>query len=584
MCGILLIIKKNNNFLDKKRINESFATLFSRGSEFQKIIFFDEHLNEISYNSNFKVAMGHSRFVTYDFNSNANMPFKSEEIKKYIIFNGDIYNHYLLKNNLKNLYSFKTKSDTEVLLNIYDKYGLETHNKLNGDYAYIILDKIHNDITVSIDRFTSKPLFKYENKDIIVISSEIKTIFKLKLDIFCLKKNFVKNYIDTNFWLFNEKGSVDAYKNIEQLTGNKYYKINLKNFTTSIIEQEFNLIEFKNKDEVTDIILDSVKLRKESDRKIGVLISGGIDSSTIANLLKDEPNIDYFYTDTNDNDSYYAKYVIDQLNLNAKRLEYNNDNLLKNINELNDTYSLPTPIYGESLGMYSLYKNIREKYGKYILLTGHGGDEIFGGNFLFINVLEEIFKNKGFVGLIRFLKDINIPQGFIKEILLFLLNKLYFVKGNYRFYEQNKIRDLKERQLFELNFANVRQSSLINDINSIHNDISTRSPLMDYRLKSVINFDIDNKIDLNKDRIILRNILKDDLPELYQRVDKQGMRVNFLKNFRLDFPDIKNYILSNESNFFSKSFLEKSLNVRKLDKKLILRIFSIINLENNLKV
>ena len=445
MCGILLIVKKNEKILDKQKIDNSFKTLSVRGSEFQKLIFFDKYFNESSYSKDFKVALGHSRFVTYDFNANANMPFTDEKLGKYIIFNGDIYNHEILKKELLDKYTFKTKSDTEVLLKTFDKFKLNTHNKLNGDYAYIILDRLNKEIFISIDRFTSKPLFRYENNDFLVISSEINTIIKLQVENFQINQSFIQNYIDSNFWLFNESGSIDAYRNIKQLIGNTYYRVDLNNFKTTEHKQSYEINKYNSLKDIQEIVIDSVNLRKKSDRKLGVLISGGLDSSTIANLLKKEHDIDYFYTDTNDNDSYYAKYVIDELKLNAKKIDYSNDNLLENINELNRKYLLPTPIYGESIGMFSLYKNIRNEYGKYILLTGHGGDEIFGGNFLFINILEELLKKKGFFYLLNFLQKAQIPQNHIKEVILFFINKIYFIKGNYRFYKNKKIRDLKER-------------------------------------------------------------------------------------------------------------------------------------------
>ena len=200
-----------------------------------------------------------------------------------------------------------------------------------------------------------------------------------------------------------------------------------------------------------------------------------------------------------------------------------------------------------------------------------------------LDELEELLKKKGFFYLLNFLQKAQIPQNHIKEVILFFINKIYFIKGNYRFYKNKKIRDLKERQYYELNFANVRQSSIINDINSIHNDISTRSPLMDYRLKDVIDLDIDFKIDTSQDRIILRDLIKTDLPKLNNRVDKQGMRINFLKNINKIMPNIKNYLLNSNSNYISNNFIKSELDRKNLDMKKILRIYTVLNLENNFR-
>ena len=106
---------------------------------------------------------------------------------------------------------------------------------------------------------------------------------------------------------------------------------------------------------------------------------------------------------------------------------------------------------------------------------------------------------------------------------------------------------------------------------------------MDYRLKDVIDLDIDFKIDTSQDRIILRDLIKTDLPKLNNRVDKQGMRINFLKNINKIMPNIKNYLLNSNSNYISNNFIKSELDRKNLDMKKILRIYTVLNLENNFR-
>lgn len=233
--------------------------------------------------------------------------------------------------------------------------------------------------------------------------------------------------------------------------------------------------------------------------------------------------------------------------------------------------------------MYSLYKNINNSFGSHIMLTGHGGDEIFGGKFLFINSLETVYREKGIFGLLKYLNKIKIPSDQYRGLIQLFINKVLFIKGHNRIYAGKKMRDLKERQLFEIYFANVRQSNIINDINGYHNNIATRAPLMDYRLMDIINFKFKDKVLFDKDRIILREMLEKKLPKLSLRLDKQGMRVDMYNNFMNSLPQLKEEMMEIKSNYLSKKYIIKELSKKKLDKPKILRMYSLICYENCIK-
>ncbi|MBK6836784.1 MAG: asparagine synthase (glutamine-hydrolyzing) [Bacteroidetes bacterium] len=249
-----------------------------RGPDFRKIV------------SSGNVILGHIRLSILDLDIRSHQPF--EYLDRYVIvFNGEIYNYLELKEDLKNIgYSFRTESDTEVILALYDFKGRSFLSDLDGMFAFAIWDKHKNELFCARDRFGEKPFFYKSNEGEFIFASEIKAILPLSS-----KNSYSKKAID--FFLNNQRHINEPetfFENIFSLLPghflvckqdgkfeiNTYYNL-YKDFDKlkgSEISYEEAVKTTKEK------FIASVKLRLRSDVPIGCSLSGGIDSSIIAGV------------------------------------------------------------------------------------------------------------------------------------------------------------------------------------------------------------------------------------------------------------------------------------------------------------
>ena len=174
MCGLLGIVGNFSNEIEKKIL--SFQNELSyRGPDETKMI---KEINE----QNKKIIFIHNRLSILD-HKGGSQPMKSDD-NSVIVFNGEIYNHNSLRDELKsNGVRFSTFSDTEVILKGYKNYGSKFTKKLNGMWAFVIYDKNNDKIFISRDRFGEKPLFYYFSEDFFVFSSEEWVIKKILSNI-----------------------------------------------------------------------------------------------------------------------------------------------------------------------------------------------------------------------------------------------------------------------------------------------------------------------------------------------------------------------------------------------------------------
>ena len=168
MCGIAGLIYKNNSVVQKESLSKMTDIMSHRGPDSE------------GFYMNGNLGLGHRRLSIIDVSDAANQPFFLEQ-KHVLVFNGAIYNYIELKEELKELgYTFKTHSDTEVLLSAYDCWGEECVKKFNGMWSFAIFDVKKNILFCSRDRFGIKPFYYYTDKEKFVFASEIKPILEIE--------------------------------------------------------------------------------------------------------------------------------------------------------------------------------------------------------------------------------------------------------------------------------------------------------------------------------------------------------------------------------------------------------------------
>jgi asparagine synthase (glutamine-hydrolysing) len=375
MCGINGIISNLKSDSVESDLSIMNDLIFHRGP--------DDGGTFFERNENFSIGLGMRRLSIIDLNSGI-QPFFSDDNKIILIFNGEIYNYLSIKNSL--IHSgvvFKTNSDTEVLLKMYEKDGVSAFSKLDGMFAFSIYDKRINKIFIVRDYFGEKPIYYFKDQSQFTWSSELKSLVtrfrvKPKININALGIYFQLTYIPAPFTI---------YENVFKLEANHYIEYDCKTFEYNFCEipRKINIYDYKNKLEATQIVknlvYESVNSRAISDVPIGTFLSGGVDSSIVSLCLANNSNkkIDTFsvgFTNKNFDESDKAKIVAKIIGSDHHQFMLSEMDFTKNIDEVILNFDEP---FADSSALASFV--LAEKTSKHVKvsLTGDGGDEVFGG-------------------------------------------------------------------------------------------------------------------------------------------------------------------------------------------------------------
>lgn len=323
--------------------------------------------------------------------SGGHQPIFSEDQQKIIVFNGEVYNFIDHRPELEQKgYNFQTKTDTEVVLNLYQEYGPDFLSKLNGMFGLAIWDHSKQELVVARDRIGIKPLYYYRDNEKIVFASEIKAILALpeiraELDI-------------KGFGVFLKYGFTPApytlFKNIYKLPPAHFLRIrgkhvDIKPYWKLSYLPKHTGSEGQIKESLYDILKSSVKYRMIADVPLGSFLSGGIDSSGIVHMMSEIgiKNINTYCIGFGKGYEFYNE--LEAANRFAKDYKTNHHEILVKPDvvtlfpEL--IAHLDEPLADSSfLVTYLVSKLARETVT--VILSGVGGDELFGGYRRYLNV------------------------------------------------------------------------------------------------------------------------------------------------------------------------------------------------------
>lgn len=491
------------------------------------------------------IFLGHNRLSIIDLSDEGTQPFTNDD-NYHIIFNGEIYNYVELRSELINIgYNFKTKTDTEVILNLYKEYGLSAFSKLNGMWAIIIYDSIKNKLVISRDRFSIKPLY-YSNIDgTMIFASEIKQLLlfedesKINTNVF---GNYLHSYIvDYSYETFYQgihkipprhTMSIDLHTGVKET--NEYW-----NFT------EMDLYNRSDEDlceEYRELFYDAVKVRLRSDVKVGNTLSGGLDSSSIAvvaDQISDNPitNISVVTDNKEASEEYFVDILKDESNLVVRKINIDQMNPWSDLN--NVIWHNDEPILSLStVAHFRMMKKFKSSTDITVILSGQGGDESLAGyNKYFFYDLKESLKNRSILQAFnsashiarklgtefslsnakRYLSPSLRPKSIIDSVATFDFDNAF----------TNTASNFRERQLLDINKFSVPALTHYEDRSSMHQSLEIRLPFLDYRLVNFsINLPIRLKIRNGYTKYILRKSIK-QLPEkIAWRKDKKGFTLN----------------------------------------------------------
>ena len=349
MCGIFCYC--GNNY-DSEILYDNFNKIKNRGPDYSVLERID------------KVFLGFHRLSINDLSSQGNQPFKKNGV--YLICNGEIYNHSFLKEKYK--IQTQSNSDCEVILYMYEKLGFEeTCRQLDGVFSLIIYNDNTKKLCVSRDPYGVRPLFiGYNNLDELFFASEMKAI-----EHFCI---YIKQFKPGFYFEYNIFDKTTIYKN--------YYNFNLR--VDKLRNNDFILAGIRNK------LISAVKKRLISDRPIGALLSGGLDSSLVCGIIS------YLY-DNNQKKNFntfgigiegatdleYSQKVADYIGSNHHQVVCSENDFIDAIPEVIyniESYDITT--VRASVGNYLIGKYIKENTDIVVVFNGDGSDEQSGYYYL----------------------------------------------------------------------------------------------------------------------------------------------------------------------------------------------------------
>lgn len=308
-------------------------------------------------------------------------PISNEDGSIWIVFNGEIYNHMELRDELvKKGHTFQTKCDTEAIVHAYEEYGEDCPKKLNGMFGFAILDQKKQTLFLARDRLGIKPLYYYHDSGKFAFGSELKSILQVEN----IPREVDKRALDIFLTFEYIPSPYSIFEGIRKLPPG--HSLTLKDGRITI--KEYWDLRFDEKEtpeddlceQLLDLFQDAVKIRLMSDVPLGAFLSGGIDSSAIVAMMSrvmDRPvkTFSIAFKEDTYNESPYAQQIANRFNT-----EHHVEVIEPNALELTEKL---VGFLDEPFGDFSIFPTylVSKMARKHVTvsLSGDGGDELFAG-------------------------------------------------------------------------------------------------------------------------------------------------------------------------------------------------------------
>lgn len=596
MCGIAGIIDFKGKPINKETLQRMASVLKHRGPDGEGFHYYT--------NGPFSVGLAHRRLNIIDLTENAKQPMPNEDGTLWLVFNGEIYNFRELRDELiKKGHVFKSATDAESLIHLYEEYGEDCLDYIRGMFAFCILDERKNLLFLARDRVGKKPLVYFYNGELLIFASEIKAILEDKrvekqLDFRSVADFFTYGYIPSPKAIFKKIFKVPpAHKLIV-----KQGRLDLKRYWRPNYGDKIYLRKDSDYEEkIAELFDEAVKLRLASDVPLGIFLSGGIDSNTVlsfmaGNLKEPVKSFSIGFEDNAYNELKYAASMAAKYNTQHKEFLVKVD-AVKILPRLVWFYNEP---FGDSSCIPTYYVSQMTRTGVTVALCGDGGDEAFGGYnryiaFRYLGIENDVLRSL-LCGLLKFskitkplvrerkyndyisrLQEAVTRSNNVLEQYLFVMgmfptlniftekffdnlkdydNKAYFENA----YSTLTSRDKREFSM-NLDFITSLPEDLMvkADIAAMANSLEVRSPFLDHKLlEFTSSIPFDKKVGFFKTKIILRNYLKRKgllTKEVLNR-KKQGFAVPIGEWFKKDLSVYLDNMVS-ESALIKEGFINR---------------------------
>ena len=379
MCGICGYISRDKyNIETLERMNN---TMYHRGPD-------DAGVYQTNLSDGKQLGLAQRRLSILDLSRAGHQPMFSENQRYIIVYNGEVYNFLELREALMAKgRRFVSNCDTEVILQLYEEYGIECLEMLNGMFAIAIYDVQSESLVLARDRMGKKPLYYYNTNGSFAFASELKPLleypgFHKEIRTELISSYLVNKSIESPNTIFSDTYKVEPGQYIVLKDGvieKGWYWNLIERFASCSAELVCDYEDAKSG--LKELLFDSVRKRLISDVPVGTFLSGGIDSSlvtAIAQKVSDE-RINTFtigFYDEKENEATYAKEVADYLGTNHTELYISEKELFEQVKDLVKYYDEP---FCDSSQIPTMLVSKLAKEKATVILSGDGGDELFCG-------------------------------------------------------------------------------------------------------------------------------------------------------------------------------------------------------------
>lgn len=507
----------------------------------------------------FAVGLGHRRLSIIDLSTAANQPMTSQDGRYTLIYNGEVYNFQEIRDTKLPGFPWRTHSDTEVILESFARFGVESFSWLNGMFAFAIWDNIDHRMYVCRDRIGIKPFYYYQQDGEFVFASELKSLQdvlpKQELDFAAITNFLYLGYIPQTQTIYRSckkllpgHYAVIGSNGLEQVTS--YWQLENTIARDTIRDAAAAKMQLK------DLMEDAVQKCMISDVPLGIFLSGGVDSSIVAAIAQKHKTekiktFSIAFREGRYDESGYAQQVADHIGSDHHKFTVDEDDAIDIIQDFLNIYDEP---YGDMSGIptYLVSRLAREHVT--VALCGDGGDELFMGygfytwakrlsnpllkpfhpaiHKLLYNADKNKFRNRSY--LFKYSKDQFNSNTFSQCHGNWALSEVgQLLQGRYKYSFDEKLLET-DRQLTEtekqsfFDIKNYLAEELLPKVDraSMQHGLEVRVPFLDTNVvEFALNLDEGLKMKNGVQKYLLKEALYDYVPAAYFDRPKWGFAV-----------------------------------------------------------
>jgi asparagine synthase (glutamine-hydrolysing) len=549
MCGIAGVISTERDFAMHATVGRMLSVQRHRGPDGEGSWFGSV--------GNYEVALGHLRLAIIDLTEGGRQPMFLPDGSQGLIFNGEVYNYKELRSELERLgVAFRTQSDTEVVLWALATWGEEAFKRFNGMWAIVWIDLRKRVLLLSRDRFGIKPLYFYWRDGTLLFASEIKAILAGSAARFRVNAQAVGRFLQQSLLdaqpetFFSGIEALPAGHNLKlRLDGTRRPEPVLTRYWILESANRFQSLE-QGIEAVRATFLDAVRLRLRSDVPVGILLSGGVDSSSIAAAMSQALGRGadlHAISAVSGRPEYDERPFIEAASrhlacpVHYVHLKYNPQEWFDLLDAV--VYANDEPVGSLSPVAHYLLMEEARRLGITVILSGQGGDETLCGYFKFLAFyLQELSKGG------HWLSALKLLSGFLRNRTVFSQFKISEAKRYFARFAKPAEIDISgprlrnhdfivevgldggsstDRQRTDLNRLSVPALVHYEDRTSMAWSREIRLPFLDYRLvQLLLSLGPEWKLRDGWTKWVFRKAMEDSLPgSVVWRKDKQGFTV-----------------------------------------------------------